>query len=159
MITSIGRITADIQKLLIRIWTLMLRMGANQNTALSTKLYRRIFLRTRTNKNAVLSTKLYQRIVPRTITNYVLRRETNQNEPIRKKKTQRMRLHAMWRTILTSLTYLNVEETILTFHVKELKWMLKTMNTFWAFLTLWTNIKNAQNVFIVFSIHLSSFTT
>ena len=48
---------------------------------------------------------------------YVLRRKMNQSAPIRK-KTQRMMLNAIWRTILMYLTYFNTEETILMCHVK-----------------------------------------
>ena len=93
------------------------------------------------NQNSELSTNFYRRNFLRTRTNYVLRRKTNQNAQIRNKNTQIMRLHAMWRTILKFLTYLNAEETILTCHVKERAWILKTMNNLQTFLTLWTDIK------------------
>ena len=48
---------------------------------------------------------------PWTRKNEVLRRKTNYNALLQNKKTQRMRLHMMCQTILTSLTYLNVEES------------------------------------------------
>ena len=50
-----------------------------------------------------------------------------------------MRLHMMC-LILTSLTYLNGEETILTCHMKERTWPLQAMNTLRTFLTIKKNI-------------------
>ena len=88
----------------------VLQTRKNQITALSTKLYSRVVLRLRTNQNAQLSMNLYWRTVPRKITNHVLQRKINQNAPMKNKKTQRMRLHMMWRIILTTSTYLNVED-------------------------------------------------
>ena len=38
--------------------------------------------------------------------------------------------------ILTSLMYLNAEETILTYHMKERKWPLQAMNILQTFLTI-----------------------
>ena len=81
------------------------------------------------------STKLYRRNIPWTRTNYVLRRKTNNNALLQNKKTQVMRLHMMC-LILTSLMYLNAEETIMTCHMKERTWSLLTMNTLRKFLTI-----------------------
>ena len=91
--------------------------------------YCRVVPRTRTNKNKASSTNLYRITIPRTWTKYVLQRKTNQNALLRNKKTQRMRLHMMFLTILTSLTYLNAGKTTLTCHTKERTWPAKEMNT------------------------------
>ena len=54
---------------------------------------------------------------------------------ITEKKTKGMRLHMMYLN-LTSLIYLNAEETILTCHMKERTWKLQTMNTLQTFLAI-----------------------
>ena len=82
-----------------------------------------------------LSTKLYRRTIPRTWTNYVILSKTNQNALLRNKKMQGMRLHIMC-LILTSLTYLNAEETILACHMKEHTWKIQAMNTLRRCLTI-----------------------
>ena len=75
------------------------------------------------------STKLYCRTIMWTLINYVLERNANQNALLRKKNTQRMRLHMMCLTNQTSLTYLNAEETTLTCNTKDRTWPLKESNT------------------------------
>ena len=54
---------------------------------------------------------------------------------ITEKKTKGMRLHMMC-LIITYLTYLNVEETILMCHMKERTWPLHAMNTSQTLLTI-----------------------
>ena len=79
----------------------------------------------------LLLTKLCRISIPRTRTNYVLQRNTNQNALLQNKKTQIMRLHNTCRTILTHLTYYNVEErfwTYLTCYMKERAWPLQQKN-------------------------------
>ena len=58
----------------------------------------------------------------------------------RTKRRRGMRLHIMY-LFLTSLTYLNAVETILTCHIKDHTWLLKAMNTLPTFLTIWKNIR------------------
>ena len=98
--------------------------------------YRRFVTRIRTSQNKASSTKLYCITIHRMWKNYVLKRKKNQNAQVQSKKTQRMRLHIMYLTILTSLTYLNEEETTLTCHMKECTWPLKYMNTLRRCLTI-----------------------
>ena len=53
----------------------------------------------------------------------------------RNKNTQGMRLHMMC-LVLTTLIYLNAEETILTCYKKECIWPLQEMNTLRKFFTI-----------------------
>ena len=103
----------------------VLQTRTNQNTEFSAKLYRRFILRSRTNQNVQSSMNLYRRTVPRKRTDYVQRRKTNKNAPVRNKNSQRIRLHMMWQIILTASKYLNAEEvfwTDLTCRMKQRAW-------------------------------------
>ena len=139
LVPSTGTIMAVIRKWLLCPRTFILRTRTNKNSSSCTKIYRRTVPQSSTNQNKALTKKIYRKTIPRTWKKYVQQRKKNQNALLRNKKTQGMRLYMMF-LILTSITYLNAEETILTCHIKERTWPLQAMNTLRRCLTILTNI-------------------